>query len=602
MPIDLASGGTWIGFNEKGLMAMVVDQHTGEWWVSKRSRGKLMLDILLNYDSVDQALDHLEKELSRGIYKKGNFVLCDSSRLVHILYDNEIYRRDLPGGIHIFTNIMSTEGYRPKNYDETAYKACMTRFKRAQELTKNPPEKIGGIIDWLINIARDHQHGYTRYSICMHGEDWVTSSSTIIAYGEKPRLLYASGSPCKTSYIDYSHIIEGENELRIKSNKLLGKKIGLCLTGSVATIEAPKLARLIRRYGGEVKVFMTKYAVDYGVSPKVMEWASDEEVVIELSGKAEHISQYDAVIIYPATLNTINKIANGVADNAVTTLCAATAPNRLIIAPAMNLKLYNNPIFRNSVSRLKELGVNFIEPIYEEGAAKIAKPDEAIDYIIRAVKASRLSDRKVLILAGPTQYPIDPIRYISNRSTGRLGYWLAREAFQRGCKVTVIYGPGKVSMPRHTDVVDAITTEDMLRNAEKELSKEKHDIAIFAAAILDYKPRKFLDYKFRSGREWSIDLTPAPKVIAEIRRQFNDLFIVGFKLEYNVDKEALVKKAREELDSLGIEMVVANDLAKISHEIHSAILISREGGYREYVGDKEGLANAIFDFIEELYE
>ncbi|MEM1514898.1 MAG: bifunctional phosphopantothenoylcysteine decarboxylase/phosphopantothenate--cysteine ligase CoaBC [Candidatus Bathyarchaeia archaeon] len=389
-------------------------------------------------------------------------------------------------------------------------------------------------------------------------------------------------------------------EISRKTGKLASKKIALCLTGSVACIESPKLARELRRYGADVTCYMTQAAVDYGVSPHVMEWATGKPVILKLTGMAEHLKDYDLVIIYPATMNVINKIALGVADNVVTTLCAATDPTRLLIAPAMNLKLYNNESFRENLEKLKKLGVTFVEPRISEGSAKVAPVEEVIDYAIRCLTVSKLRGRGVLILAGPTRYDLDPIRYISNKSSGKLGLCLAKEAFHRGSNVTVIYGPGSVSFPRYIKTINAYTVEDMLNETMRELEKGIYEIAIFSAAVLDFKPASYINGKVKSGKAWNIELIPTPKIIEEVSRKYSNVMIVGFKLEYGVSEDYLIERGKEELARVGASLVVANDLSKISEGRHKAYLISCGGNIIGFDGSKEELAKEIFDFLERI--
>ncbi len=244
------------------------------------------------------------------------------------------------------------------------------------------------------------------------------TSSTIIAISdsiEDSRILYCSGNPCERPFVDYSYIVRGVSggEVEVKSTKLAGRRIALCLTGSVAVIEAPKLARELRRHGAEVHCYMTKYAVKYGVNPSVMEWATKNKVIMRLSGQVEHLADYDLVVVYPATLNTVNKIALGIADNAVTTLCAATPPNRLLVVPAMNMRLFSNPILQKNIKRLKELGVTVLLPRFEEGVAKIPRVEEVTDNVIRLLSSSKLRGRRILILTGPSRYDIDAARCYS---------------------------------------------------------------------------------------------------------------------------------------------------------------------------------------------
>ncbi len=388
--------------------------------------------------------------------------------------------------------------------------------------------------------------------------------------------------------------------LKVKSNMLKDRRIALCVTGSVAAINAPKLARELRRHGADVVCYMTESATKYVLNPHVMEWATGNKVVTELTGGVEHLIDFDLVVVYPATYNTICKIANGIADNPVTTLCASTDPSKIVIAPAMSIKLYSNPILKRNIEVLKSYGVRFIEPIIEEGAAKIADIDTTVNYIIRFLNRSGLRDSKVLILAGPTRYDIDAVRYISSKSTGLLGYYLAMEAFWRGCDLKVIYGPGEIEYPDIFNVERVYTTEEMLDKTIMELSKIKYDIAIFVAAILDYKPSKYIDAKIKSGGRISMELIPTPKVIDIVRSKYPDLFIVGFKLEYKIDEDKLIEEARRRLNEIKPGIIIANDISKITRDRHRACIIY-DGGVKIVDSSKDIVAREVFNIIEEAY-
>ena len=487
-----------------------------------------------------------------------------------------------------------------KDERKRIFEEARVRERRAHELAKGlKTVELDGVIRGLMSIARDHEHGLSELSICYHGRgNSVMSSSTIMAVEAElnsSKIFYCRGNPCKGEFLDFSYIIGSRSEIEIKSGKLSGRKVALCVTGSVAAIEAPKLARELMRHGAEVHAFMTKFGAEY-CSPKLMEWATKNDVITELSGRAEHLIGFDAALVYPATLDTVNKIAQGIADNAVTTLCASMPTDKLIIAPAMSLRLYSNGTFQENVSKLKRLGATVVPPRMSEGAAKVASIYDVVDYTIRGLSLSRLRERRVLILAGPTRYDLDPVRSITSKATGRIGYWLSREAFQRGCDVTVIYGPGTIELPRYIRRIDVVTTEDMLRAALPEA--EEADIAIFSAAILDFKPERVEERKVRSGREWNIKFTPTPKVIKAVREARPDVFIVAFKLEYKVDKEELLKRAREEREKVKADIVVANDLSKIVGDFQEASVIDRDGKVIEFKGSKRELAEMIFDIVE----
>jgi phosphopantothenoylcysteine decarboxylase/phosphopantothenate--cysteine ligase len=604
-PTDSHSKGTWIGFNEKGLFAAITDQHTEIKFTPYRSRGLALLDILASFSKASEALNYLKKELPKG-YRRGNFILMDFEEAFHIIYDERLEIETLNPGTHVFTNLTIKEWINIENIPRDLLKGIEIRKRRALELVADlKPMNLEQLIEKLKFIASDHGDEPGRSSICYHSDaDWYMSSSTIMAIANNlkdSKVFYCQGNPCKNKFIDYSHELFGSSitELSTKSRKLSSRRIALCLTGSVASIEAPKLARELRRHGAEVTCYMTQASIDYGVSPYVMEWATKRPVISKLTGITEHLMDYDLVIVYPATLNTINKIAQGLADNAVTTLCASTDPTRLLIAPAMNLRLYKNAILKTSVEKLAKMGATFVEPRLSEGAAKVATVDATVDYAIRCLSISKLKGRGVLILTGPTRYDLDPIRYISNKSTGKLGYWLAKEAFHRGCKVKVIYGPCSVSFPSYIPSMNAYTTEDMLAATLKELEKEKYEVAIFSAAVLDFKPSTYSMEKVKSGSSWHIELEPTVKIIEEVSCRYPDLKIVGFKLEYKVSREELIKRAQEELMKIRAFLIVANDLSEIEEESHPAYLINQKGDIKEFKGTKMELAREIFDEIEE---
>jgi len=604
-PLDIPSKGTWIGFNDMGLFMAVADQHTGGDYTIYRSRGLLLMDVLMSFSKAYEALDYIERELVKG-YRKGNFILADSGEAYHILWDERIEVETLNTGVNVFTNLTIRDWTQMDRVPPNLLKYVDMRRKRAIELTlKLKPTYINEIIEELKLIASDHGSEVGQGSICLHnGGDWYMSSSTIMAVSDNlkdSKILYCSGNPCEHQFIDYSRLLSDEKVIEVssKTSKLAGKRIAVCLTGSVACIESPKLARELRRHGAEVTCYMTKAAVKYGVSPYVMEWATGRPVITKLTGITEHLGDYDLVVVYPATLNTISKIAQGIADNPVTTLCASVNPTRLLIAPAMNLKLYTNKLLIENIEKLKRIGATFIEPRIDEGIAKVAEVNTTVDYVIKCLTMSKLRGRGVLILAGPTRYDLDPVRYISNKSSGRLGYWLALEAFHRGCRVRVIYGPGNVVFPSHISVVNVYTVDEMLRETLSELEKGIYEIAIFAAAILDFKPARYWGEKIKSESIWHIELEPTTKVINQVSARYPNLMIVGFKLEYNVGREELIKRAMEELMKIKAALVVANDLSEISEERHKAYLVRRGGAVKDFDGTKMELAREIFDLLEE---
>ncbi|MEM2897394.1 MAG: bifunctional phosphopantothenoylcysteine decarboxylase/phosphopantothenate--cysteine ligase CoaBC, partial [Candidatus Bathyarchaeia archaeon] len=247
-----------------------------------------------------------------------------------------------------------------------------------------------------------------------------------------------------------------------KGDELKGKRIVLCITGSVAAVESPKIARELMRYGAEVFTVMSDMAQEI-IHPYLMEWATGNPVVVKLTGKIEHVSllnKADLLLIAPATANTINKIACGIDDTPVTSAISVALGLKkpILILPAMHASMYMHPVLIENIDRLKRLGIEFIEPRIEEGRAKIATLEEVMEAVIAKFTEKDMEGLSVLITAGPTIEHIDPIRILSNRSSGRMGIALAKEAFRRGAKATLIYGPGLIQPPPGIRVIHVETS------------------------------------------------------------------------------------------------------------------------------------------------
>lgn len=236
-----------------------------------------------------------------------------------------------------------------------------------------------------------------------------------------------------------------------RGNELKGKRIVLCITGSVAAIESLKIARSLMRHGAEVFTVMSPMSQKI-IHPYLMEWATGNVVTTELTGKTEHIGlagdhpeKADLILVAPATANTISKIACGIDDTSVTSVISTAFGARIpmIIVPAMHASMYRHPILIENIKKLQTLGLEFIGPIVTEGKAKIARTRDIIDTVIRELTIQQdFSGLKLLITAGPTVEHIDPIRIMTNRSSGKMGVALAEEALSRGAEVTLVYGLG----------------------------------------------------------------------------------------------------------------------------------------------------------------
>jgi len=367
----------------------------------------------------------------------------------------------------------------------------------------------------------------------------------------------------------------------LKSNHLKGRKIALCITGSIAACETVKLAREFRRHAAEVQVYMTPSAEKF-ITPLSLKWASTNDVVTELSGAAEHIARCDLVLVAPATLHTINKIAQGFADNVVTTLIASAWGERLpiVFLPTMHKSLGKNPVYQKSLETLSaQENMTLLEPIDEEGKLKFL---ESADIVARCAhllnQEGNLAGKKILITAGPTEGPIDKVRFLTNTSTGSLGVGLAKALYMEGAAPTLVYGPGKITPHSYYDVKPVRTPDEMLEAVVSEVTTHDYAAAIFTAAVLDHVPVAPYDKKLSSQKPLHIEYRQTPKIIREIDKydKQGKLYKVGFKLEWDKTKDERTTLGYEVLEKMGAQVVVMNDLAKISDDKHPALIMDRK--------------------------
>lgn len=351
--------------------------------------------------------------------------------------------------------------------------------------------------------------------------------------------------------------------------ELMGNKVALCVTGSISAYQCPELARRLMRHGAEVYTFMSPTSQNI-IHPNLMEWASGNPVITELTGKIEHIALSDPdeislVLVAPASANTINKIASGIADTAPTALVHAALGLKLpvIIVPAMHESLYKNLVLLENINKLRGIGVEFVGPKVEEGKAKIADIEEIVEAVIYRLSEKDLSDLKILVTAGPSKESIDPIRVITNRSSGKQGLALAYEARRRGAVVTLVYG-GSICPPSKVKTLRVETTREMVNVTMTELESVEYDVVLAAAALADYGPEKPFETKIQSAtvKELTLKLRTTPKLIDEVKRVTPETLLVAFKAEYNVSDDELIEKGYERLKSSGADLIVVNDVAR----------------------------------------
>ena len=389
------------------------------------------------------------------------------------------------------------------------------------------------------------------------------------------------------------------NKIRINQNEhpskdiiaslgteLLNKKIVLCITGSVAAYKAVDLARLLMRYGAEVYPVMSDTSSSKLINPELMKWATGNNVVTKLTGNLEHISlaDYDTsdlVIVYPCTANTIGKMANGIDDTSVTSILsvAVGANIPIIICPAMHQSMFYNKLILANIDKLKQVGIDILEPNIGEGKAKVADSENVVAFTIKKLqplsRKSWFNNKKVLVTAGGTIEYIDPVRVISNLSSGKTGISIAREAKARGADVTLVFGHGSSKFEGFNDarIINVNTSEDMLNAVRQELSSSEYNVGIFAAAVSDYTLADKSNIKLKSDSPYlDLRLSPTKKIIDEVRDLSNRMFLVGFKAECNIPCSVLIERAYERLMNARCDMVVANDVGRDGSRIGSDMI------------------------------
>jgi phosphopantothenoylcysteine decarboxylase/phosphopantothenate--cysteine ligase len=348
--------------------------------------------------------------------------------------------------------------------------------------------------------------------------------------------------------------------------ELAGKKIVLCISGSVAAYKSIELARLFMRHGADVTCVASKAATDL-IKPSYFKWATGNEVITKLTGELEHIKiadykQSDLIVVYPCTANTLGKLAHGIDDTPISTILSVGFGSKIpiVIALAMHQAMYDNLAVKRNIEFLKRK-VDFIGPHITEGKAKAAEPEEVLNFVLKKFgSSSKLRGKRVLITAGPTVEYIDPVRVITNQSTGKTGVLLAAELVSAGAKVTFIYGPGKEPPPKGIKLVRVETSKEMFDAVKKEM-KQKFDIVVLAAAVSDYTPEKSNKTKIKSvPNKILIKLKRVPKIIDEIKKIRRDVFLVGFKAETNTPTAKLINDSRKKLKESKTDLIIANDI------------------------------------------
>ena len=364
----------------------------------------------------------------------------------------------------------------------------------------------------------------------------------------------------------------------IHSNILKGKKIVLCITASVAAYKAIDLSRMLMRNGAEVYPVMSKSTKSRLLTEEIMNWATGNKTVSELTSDLEHIAlanygKSDIVVVYPCTANTLGKFANGIEDNPVTTVLSVAFGSRIpiVIAPAMHEAMYENIIISENIKKLKSLGVSILEPSITEDKAKVISAEKVVQFVIDKIgikKGKMTSGINVLVTAGSTVEYIDSVRILTNLSSGKMGLNIAQQCLDKCFNVTFFYGHGSLNIPDdpRMNIIRIKTTEEMLKVVKERILNEKQHIVFHAAAVADFsilhsskkRPNKM---DTRNGTK-TIKLVPTTKIVDKIKQFDNKIFLVAFKAEYGISKELLVKRALAKLNECNGDLIVANDVSR----------------------------------------
>ena len=391
---------------------------------------------------------------------------------------------------------------------------------------------------------------------------------------------------------------------------LKGKHVLLGVTGGIASYKIATLASLLVKAQADVHVIMTENAVNF-INPITFETLTGHKCITDtfdrnFEFKVEHIALAqlaDIVMVAPATANVMAKLAHGLADDMLTTtVLASRAPK--IIAPAMNTAMYENPVTQDNIELLKHYGMEVITPSTghlacgDNGAGKMPEPEMLLDYILREIaKEKDLLGRKVLVTAGPTQEAIDPVRYITNHSSGKMGYALAKAAMLRGADVTLVSGPCAIEPPPFVKLVPIVTAKEMF-DAVTSVSFEQ-DIIIKAAAVADYRPAKVFDDKVKKQEgQMSIELEKTDDILQYLGdNRVPGQFLCGFSME----TQNMLGNSRAKLGKKHLDMVAANNLkvagAGFQGDTNVLTLITQDEDVSLQLMSKEDAANIILDKI-----
>lgn len=398
---------------------------------------------------------------------------------------------------------------------------------------------------------------------------------------------------------------------------LKNKTVVIGVSGGIAVYKACDIVSRLKKLNANVHVIMTNNATEF-VTPLTFQSLSQNYVVNDMfeepkTWDVEHISlakKADVFLIAPATANVIGKIANGICDDMLTTTVMATT-GKVLIAPAMNTNMYRNPILQRNITILKELGYNFVDPesgrlaCGDVGEGKLAQPEVIVNEVVNLLtdEEKDLQGQKIMITAGPTVESIDPVRYLTNRSTGKMGYAIAKQAANRGAEVTLVSGPTNIAPPSNIKKLIKIESAKDMYNAIIE-NFDDNQVIIKSAAVADYKPKTYSDKKIKKNDDDLVIKLDRNKDIAyELGKIKKDKILVGFAAETN----DIIENAKGKIQKKNFDFIVANDLteegAGFGTDTNIVKIIDREGNISKYPQmKKDEVAGVILDKVKSLLE
>lgn len=391
---------------------------------------------------------------------------------------------------------------------------------------------------------------------------------------------------------------------------LRGKCVVLGVTGSIAAYKIANLASALVKLHADVNVIMTKNATNF-INPITFETLTGNKCLVDTFDRnfqfnVEHVAlakRADIFLVAPASANVIGKIAGGIADDMLTTtIMACKAPK--LISPAMNTNMFENPIVQDNLEKLRSYGYEVIQPASgylacgDTGAGKMPEPDTLLAYILRTIACEKdMVGKKVLVTAGPTQEPVDPVRFITNHSTGKMGYAIAENCMRRGAEVTLVSGPVQIAPPLCVRLIPVVTAADMA-SAVKECYQEQ-DIIIKTAAVADYRPAHPADEKVKKKDDKSVmELERTEDILAYLGAHRRDgQFICGFSME----TENMLENSRAKLARKNVDMIVANNLkvagAGFGTDTNVVTIITKDDSRQLELMSKAEVAASIVDEI-----